>query len=96
MYDRHVIKFLGWSIANNATTSTVPAIILSLAEHGSLCDIVTKKRRGQVNVSDAQKAKWSKQLGKAISHVHSRGWIHRDIKPDNVLVHRDGDIKLVS
>ena len=91
-----MVKFLGWSIANNATASTVPAIILRLAKHGSLRSIVTKKSRGEINVSDAQKVRWSTQLAKGISHVHSKGWIHRDIKPGNVLVHGDGDIKLVS
>ena len=31
----------------------------------------------------------------AISYVHSHGWIHRDIKPDNVLMNKAGEIRLV-
>jgi len=35
-----------------------------------------------------------KQLCDALVHAHERGVIHRDIKPDNILVLEDGKIKL--
>jgi serine/threonine protein kinase len=31
----------------------------------------------------------------ALAHVHDRGWVHRDIKPDNFLVNEQGDVKLI-
>ena len=34
------------------------------------------------------------QIMKALSHAHSRGIIHRDIKPHNIMVLRDGSIKV--
>lgn len=35
------------------------------------------------------------QSAEGLFHMHSKGWVHCDIKPDNLLVSRDGDVKLI-
>ena len=34
------------------------------------------------------------QIAKALEHAHSRGIIHRDIKPHNIMVLKDGSVKV--
>jgi len=35
------------------------------------------------------------EVAEALEHMHGRGWVHRDIKPDNVLAAPDGAVKVI-
>ncbi len=37
---------------------------------------------------------FAQQIAKALAHAHSRGIIHQDIKPQNILLLRDGTVKV--
>lgn len=50
------------------------------------------KRGGCLNWKEA--LHFSTQILQALRHAHSRGIIHRDIKPQNVMVLRDGSVKV--
>ncbi|MDE7261163.1 MAG: Stk1 family PASTA domain-containing Ser/Thr kinase [Oscillospiraceae bacterium] len=61
-----------------------------------LIDGITLKqymeRRGKLNWPEA--LHFITQIMKGLSHAHSRGIIHRDIKPQNIMVLRDGTVKV--
>lgn len=35
------------------------------------------------------------ECAQALEHMHSKGWVHRDIKPDNFLVNEENHIRLI-
>ena len=51
-----------------------------------------QKRGGKLSWREA--LHFITQIMKALSHAHGRGIIHRDIKPHNIMVLRDGSIKV--
>lgn len=61
-----------------------------------LVDGITLKqymeKRGPLDWKEA--VHFIKQIAKALSHAHERGIIHRDIKPHNVMLLKDGTIKV--
>jgi len=36
-----------------------------------------------------------KQTAQGLAHMHSRGWVHADMKPNNVVLQADGTIKII-
>jgi serine/threonine protein kinase len=37
----------------------------------------------------------AEQSAGSLEYLHTQGWIHRDVKPDNFLMNRDGTVKLI-
>ncbi len=69
---------------------TMEYIVMELVDGITLRQYMDK--RGAVPWREA--LHFTKQMAKALSHAHERGIIHRDIKPQNIMLLKDGTIKI--
>ncbi len=65
-------------------------IVMELIEGISLKQYLEKK--GSLNWRET--LHFSMQIAKALEHAHGRGIVHRDIKPHNIMILKDGTIKV--
>lgn len=68
-----------------------PFIAMELLEGTSLCDAVAAGRLHDLD----SKLKVVDQLCRGLAYAHRRGVTHRDVKPSNVFVLRDGTVKVL-
>ncbi len=71
-------------------TDKVDYIVMELIEGITLKQYINKK--GILNWKEA--LHFTTQIVKALEHAHSRGIIHRDIKPHNIMILKDGNVKV--
>ena len=78
------------SVYDVSTSSDADYIVMELIEGISLKQYMEKK--GVLNWKET--LHFGMQIAKALDHAHSRGIVHRDIKPHNVLVLKNGSVKV--
>lgn len=78
------------SVYDVSQGSGVQYIVMELIDGITLKDYLVQKGR----LSWQETLFFAQQISKALSHAHSRGIIHQDIKPHNIILLRDGTVKV--
>ena len=81
-----IIRIDGFSAAGG-----LPHLLMELYPHANL----KKQIAAGVDGIAPQLHRIVTQLASALDHMHGRGWVHRDVKPENVLAAADGEVKLI-
>jgi len=66
-------------------------IVSELITGETLYDKITN-----VNVTLEDKIKWFKQIASTLYYIHDKEMLHGNIKPENIFITSDGDIKLIN
>ena len=66
-----------------------PYLVMQLVEGDTLAD---ELRRGPIGLE--RTARYGAALADALAYVHAQGFVHRDVKPANVLIAADGRVHL--
>lgn len=67
-----------------------PYLVTELLEGQTLADLLDRVR--PMPVADAVRI--SAKIGRALEYLHSRGVVHRDLKPHNVMICDDGTLRI--
>ncbi len=71
-------------------TTEIEYIVMELVDGITLKQYM--ERKGPIPWREA--VFFAKQIARALAHAHARGVVHRDIKPQNMLLLRDGTLKV--
>jgi beta-lactam-binding protein with PASTA domain len=78
------------AVYDYGTDTAGPFIVMELVDGEDLASII--RRSGAL--PPRQAARLVSQVARAIAAAHERGFVHRDIKPGNILVTREGRVKV--
>ncbi len=78
------------SVYDVSSSDDADYIVMELIEGITLKQYMEKK--GVLNWKET--LHFATQIAKALEHAHSRGLVHRDIKPHNVMVLKNGSVKV--
>lgn len=79
------------SLCYSFQTATALCLVMEFCPGGDLINFLAKKRK----FSELLVKFYAVQLVLALEYLHSKNILHRDLKPDNVLICADGYIKIL-
>ncbi len=74
-----------------AAQNGAPYLVRDFIEGRSLAEYVADRSPESLG----RKLSWLRELARTVAEIHRAGLVHRDVKPSNVLVRRDGALRLL-
>ena len=82
--------------AEDGIRKLVVCIVMELCERGDLAVALQEQRRKKVFLSESSVVMpWSEQLCSALAYMHENKTLHRDLKPLNIMLDENFNLKLI-
>ncbi len=81
----HIVGVIEAGVANGTAY-----IVMEYVDGGTVNDRLMKEKR----LAEEEALRVTRQVSLALAHAHSRGFIHRDVKPKNIMLTKSGSAKL--
>jgi eukaryotic-like serine/threonine-protein kinase len=78
-------------IKTGFTSDKLPYIVLEYIKGATLRELIVIKRV----FTDLEILNLAKRLSRALRFLHNNGIVHKDVKPDNIMITTDGRVKLL-
>ena len=82
----HIVSTLDWGEIEG-----IPFLVLRYLGGGSLRDRITDSQGLKKQMPLEGLNQWLPQIASALDFIHSKKWVHRDLKPDNILFDEVGN-----
>jgi formylglycine-generating enzyme required for sulfatase activity/serine/threonine protein kinase len=82
----HIVSTLDWGEIEG-----IPFLVLRYLGGGSLRDRITDSQGLKKSMPLEGLNQWLPQIASALDFIHSKKWVHRDLKPDNILFDEIGN-----
>lgn len=86
----NIVNFYEFGYVDNDQVTGAPYIVMEYFNGRSLRDYILNR----VKTTLEEKISMIAQIGKALASVHEKNILHRDIKPDNILVNDELKVKM--
>jgi serine/threonine protein kinase/uncharacterized protein with WD repeat len=72
-----------------------PYLTMELVDGSSLSEVVRQSRRDATRIDVADACRWIADAADGIQHAHDSGVLHRDIKPGNLMLDSEGQVRIL-
>ncbi|HYF49226.1 MAG TPA: serine/threonine-protein kinase [Planctomycetota bacterium] len=78
-------------VFHTGMAGNLPYVVMEFVRGRTLRELVNEKRL----FNDIELLKLAKSMCRALRFVHEKGYVHKDIKPDNIMISQEGRLKLL-